>query len=119
MFIVYFVIKEKITLDDIKKLIGQRIRELRLKKGLKQSELAEIIGLEPRSISRIESGYHFPKDEHLLKFAYALGVNIKELFAFSHIRTEQELKKDIIRLLKNANSQQLTEIYRIIEVILS
>jgi len=105
-------------LDDIKKLIGQRIRELRLKKGLKQSDLAEIITLEPRSISRIESGYHFPKDEHLAKFANAFGVEIKDLFVFSHMKTEQQLQKEIAAMLKNADTNQLIEIYRIIEVIL-
>lgn len=52
-------------MTDIKELTGKRIKELRLKKGLKQSELAELVSLEPRSISRIESGHHFPKDEHL------------------------------------------------------
>lgn len=105
-------------MDDIKKLIGQRIRELRIKKGLKQSDLAELVALEPRSISRIESGHHFPKDEHLQKFATALDVDVKDLFSFSHIKSEQELQKAITQLLKKANTEQLAEIYRIIEVIL-
>lgn len=105
-------------MTDIKRLIGRRIRELRIKKGFKQSDLAELIALEPRSISRIESGYHFPKDEHLLKFAKALDVEIKDLFSFSHLKSEQNLQKDISALLKKANKEQLTEIYRIIEVIL-
>ena len=105
-------------LEDIKILIGQRIRELRLKKGLKQSELAEIVELEPRSISRIESGYHFPKDEHLAKFASALDVEIRDLFTFSHINTKQQLLKGIATLLDNADEQQLSQIFRIIEVIL-
>lgn len=46
---------------DVCKLLGKRIKELRLANNLKQAELAEIIGIEPRSISRIESGYHFQK----------------------------------------------------------
>lgn len=105
-------------MDDIKKLLGTRIKELRLKCGLKQSSLAELVGLEPRSISRIESGYHFPKDEHLLKFASALQVDVKDLFSFSHIKTEQQFLKEIVVMLQKADTEQLTQIYRIIEVIL-
>lgn len=105
-------------MTDIKELTGKRIKELRLKKGLKQSELAELVSLEPRSISRLESGHHFPKDEHLQKFAGALGVEVKDLFSFSHIKSKEEMQKDIIQILKKADTGQLVEIYRIIEVIL-
>ncbi len=40
----------------IKKSFGARIKELREQKGLNQEQLAEIIGLESRHLSRIETG---------------------------------------------------------------
>lgn len=105
-------------LPNIRELIGTRIRELRISKKMKQAELAEMIGIEPRSISRIESGYHFPKDDHLEKFAKALDVEIKDLFSFSHYKDGEELILEINTMLKNAAPEKLIDIYKIIEAIL-
>lgn len=105
-------------MGDTKKLLGQRIKELRVAKKLKQAELAEIIDIDPRSISKIESGYHFPKDEHLEKFAQGLGVEIKDLFIFSHIENSKDLKFAIDNLISKASNEQLSTIYRIIESII-
>jgi len=105
-------------MDDIKKNLGLRIRELRLAKSLKQAELAEILDIDARSISRIESGYHFPKDEHLKKFAKALDVEIKDLFTFSHIEKSKDLKSAIDELISKADEIQLLTIYRLIEVVI-
>ena len=43
-------------MDNIKKKIGNNLKRLRLENGLKQSELAEIVGVEDKTISRIEVG---------------------------------------------------------------
>lgn len=102
---------------DVCKLLGKRIKELRIANNLKQAELAEIIGVEPRSISRIESGYHFPKDENLEKLAIALGVEVKDLFEFSHLEDIKLIPK-INKLLISADEQKLKMIYRIIYAIL-
>ena len=98
---------------NVRKLLGKRIKELRISCGLKQAELAEIIGIEPRSISRIESGFHFPKDEHLEKFANAFKVELKDLFDFSHLESVDYIPK-IMYLLKSANDDSLKTIYKIV-----
>lgn len=103
---------------DTRKLLGHRIKELRLARKLKQSELAELIGIEPRSVSKIESGFHFPKDEHLEKISIALGVEIKDLFTFSHIKDNKGLLLDINNLLTKANENQLVTAHKIIEALL-
>ncbi len=101
-----------------RKLLGQRIKELRIAKKLKQSELAELIGIEPRSVSKIESGFHFPKDENLEKFAIALEVEIKDLFVFEHTKSSKELVNGINTLIVGADENQLRTIYKIIYAIL-
>ena len=102
---------------NIKKLLGRRIKELRLKNKMKQAELAEMLGVEPRSISRIESGFHFPKDENLEKFADIFNIEIKDLFDFSHLENTNLISKINERLL-TADNETLKLIYRIINVIL-
>ena len=57
----------------IKKLVGQRIRELREKKGWSQEKLAEHADLDRTYIGRIERGEKNIGLENLVKIARALG----------------------------------------------
>lgn len=51
---------------------GQRLRELRDKRGLSQPELAEAIGTDWTQISRYERDINFPTAERLYALALAL-----------------------------------------------
>ena len=44
----------------VKKLLGMRIKELRKVRGLSQEELAEMIGIDPKHLCRIEVGNSYP-----------------------------------------------------------
>ena len=105
-------------MSNTRKLLGQRIKELRISKKMKQAELAEVIGIEPRSLSKIESGFHFPKDEHLEKIAYALNVAVKDLFTFSHIKDSEGLILDINNLMKAASDEKLVIIHKVVEALI-
>lgn len=59
-------------------LLGKKVRELREKAGLSQTELALIVGLSNRSkgvISEIESGKKIPKVEVILQLANYFSVS--------------------------------------------
>lgn len=59
---------------------GQKLRQLRISKGLTQQQLAERLGYKTNSyISDVESGHFVPSKEKLKKIAKALGVPFKEL----------------------------------------
>jgi transcriptional regulator with XRE-family HTH domain len=59
---------------------GQKLRQLRIKKGLTQQQLAEKLGYVTNSyISDVESGHFIPSRDKLRKIARALGVSFKEL----------------------------------------
>ena len=57
-----------------------RIKELRERAGLKQSELARRIGSTPSTISRLEDGKRRLSDEYIGRIARALGVSSGDLF---------------------------------------
>lgn len=61
--------------------IGQKIKELRLLKGLTQEDLAELTGLSVRTIQRIESGEVDPRTYTLNALAEALGVDLEVLIS--------------------------------------
>lgn len=56
---------------------GYQIARLRIKLGLTQSQLAELVGTKQPSIARLENGEGSPSLSFLEKVAEALGVQVK------------------------------------------
>ena len=96
------------------KVFGKRIKELRERKQLTQEKLAEKIGLDLQTISRIETGYYFTSFENLEKLANALDVTIADLFDFGHVKTKEELIKEINIALNNSAEKDVQIIHKLI-----
>jgi transcriptional regulator with XRE-family HTH domain len=60
--------------------LGERVRALRMERGLQQRQLAEKADLTPSLVSQIESGRLTPSLNTLRRLADALGVTIASLF---------------------------------------
>lgn len=60
--------------------VGNSVREHRLKQGITQAELAELVGIARVSILSIEKGRHIPTIETALRLQRALQVSLEELF---------------------------------------
>lgn len=101
-------------MSNLRKLLGRRIKELRTEKNIKQHELAEILNIEARSVSRLELGYHFPKEENLEKIARTLDVEVKDLFNFSHLKSDEGLKKDLKLSIEKLSGEKLKTAYKMI-----
>ena len=100
---------------DLKAQLGARIKELRKSKNITQEELVEVIGSDTNNLSRIENGKKFMSAEKLSKIAEALNVDIKELFDFGHILSDEELKNEIVSDVNALSSKQLKYIYKTIK----
>lgn len=98
----------------IKKLLGERIRELRKAKGLTQEQLAELVGVEPRHISRVEGGYSSPSIERLARIAEILDVPIKELFDYMHLNDSEDRLKDIEDAIGRMSEEYQKIVYKVV-----
>jgi transcriptional regulator with XRE-family HTH domain len=67
--------------EDIVVSFGQRVRQVRLKRGMSQEELAYRAGLHRTYIGMIERAEKNITLRNIQKIADALGVTISELFA--------------------------------------
>ena len=67
--------------EAIKTAFGQRLRELRTKKGVSQETLALACGLDRTYIGGIERGERNVSLINIEKIAGALGVQVQELFS--------------------------------------
>jgi transcriptional regulator with XRE-family HTH domain len=65
-----------------KKLFGQRLVYLRVKRRISQEELAWRVDVSVMTIRRWEHGEYGPEFDRLEKIAQALGVEIRDLFDF-------------------------------------
>ena len=64
---------------EIRKRVGERIKQIREKKGISQQEIAVACDFEKSSMSRIEAGRTNPTVTTLYKISIALGVKMKDL----------------------------------------
>ncbi len=104
----------------IKELLGRKIKNLRIKNGLTQSQLSDMIGISQRSLSGIEIGKNFLTAETLEKILVSLNIEIDELFCLKHLNDCSVLKKELIeKISKEQNEQKIRNIYKVVEVLLS
>ena len=65
--------------------LGARLKDLRTRRGLPQTELAKLIGVTPSTISQIESGLIYPSLPALFKIAEILSVEVSSFFKESTV----------------------------------
>ena len=102
---------------NFKKLFGKRIKELRIKQGLTQEQLAEMIEVGERNLSKIECGNVFVKASTITKLIKALKVEPQELFEFSQYQEQKNKKQKLITAIQNndVDVELLFKIYRSIK----
>ncbi|WAM36578.1 helix-turn-helix domain-containing protein [Caldicellulosiruptor acetigenus] len=67
-----------------------RIRELRLERGLSQEELGKVLNVSGRTIGHYENGSREPSPEALNKLADFFGVTIDYLLCRTDVRSKDE-----------------------------
>ena len=95
-------------MDDIRKSIIENMIFYREKRGMKQKELAEIIGVKANTVSTWEGGTNAPSLQALYKICKALNISISDLFGkYANEQTADGLSKELQELLKK--TEDLTE----------
>jgi len=61
------------------KKLGERIREIRLEKGISQKQLANSIDKDQQSIQRLEAGNINPSFYYLHEIAVGLNTQLKDI----------------------------------------
>ena len=87
-----------------KKAFGQNLKLLRKAKNLTQEQLAELVNLNQRQLTRIENGISFVSSDVIERLIVALNIDVKTLFDF-------QLEKEILCQTGTDN----TPYYRVID----
>lgn len=78
--------------EELKKMFGKRIKQLRKKYKFSQSELSALANIDKGSLQRIERGYN-PTLKTFRRLANAFEITLSELFDFEDMN-EAIIEKD-------------------------
>jgi transcriptional regulator with XRE-family HTH domain len=81
--------KSNITIRDVDRFVGSRIRDRRVMLGLTQQELAEMIGVTYQQAHKYERGINRISAGRLHAIAAALGVEVGHFFDGLHDRPNE------------------------------
>ena len=104
----------KVMKKNKKELLGLRLKEYSETRKLTQDKLAEMVGIDPKHLSRIENGRNYPSLETLEKILDSLDVSYEEIFNFKLLVSKDELIKKINSRLEVLDESKLKLIYNIV-----
>ena len=117
---IYFIIKNKRTVNvDKKELLGKRIKELRKKYGFTQDVLAEKLKIEPRQLSKLETGKHYPSFEKILALLETFNIKFEELVSYEHLNNSQDIKQALLDDIAVVDEVKLREIYKLVRCVIN
>ena len=100
---------------DIAKAFGDRVRELRTKRGLTQQQLGDQAKVNYKYLGSIERGRENPSLAVVARLAHALAVTPTELLDIAHLAHDPEgLRQRIAAELSDAKPDQLRRMLRIL-----
>lgn len=97
-------------MTDTKQAVGAQIQSLRKQINVSQEELAARIGIDAKSLSRIERGVHYPSLDTLEKIQVELNVEMKDFFDFTGIESVQEMRNFLIKVANKSDETTLKEV---------
>ena len=80
-------------------LLGENIQRVRKFRGMNQQELADAIGINMQSLSKIERGVNFPTFDTLEKITSVLGVTPNELLS-GEWKNTSHMEQEILKFLE-------------------
>lgn len=103
--------------QEIKKIIGGKVKKKRKELKLTQAQLGVAIGINQRQIALVENGRSFPMLSTFVKLADYFQCEITDLFPDERIDLLDESKIKFIELIKNSSLEQLNKLYSISKII--
>ena len=97
--------------------LGLKIKEMRLKAGLTQDNLAEIVSCNTSHISNIENNHTKVSLGVLMAIANALNTSIDYLLADQFENSALALDNEILRALKGRDNQTKEKLLKIAEIL--
>lgn len=89
--------------------IGRFIAECRKEKGLTQSQLAEMLNITDKAVSKWETGKGLPDVSIMIELCDILGINVNELLSGERLSEEnyrEKANENIVSMIKVADKNR-------------
>lgn len=104
-------------MNTFKSLFGIRLKMLRKAKGISQENFAEMININPRNLSRIETGQTFPTSENIEKIIKALECSSTALFNFDEFIDIEKKREELTNYILQSQNDKITLMYKFMKTI--
>lgn len=99
-----------------KVLLGKKLKQIRISRGISQEQLSEMIYLSPRQMSIIETGNSYPSLDTFIRIAEKLEFDINDFFNVN-IKAQDETRQKVIEQIKTLDKKHLNLVSDIISAI--
>lgn len=90
-----------------KEYIANIIQKTRKQRGLKQSQLAEKVGISEKHLSKIETGRNYPALDNFLKMIEVLGLSFND-FGFDTVNEVSINRQKLQKIINTATDEQIS-----------
>lgn len=94
--------------------LGKKIKQLRLDRGLTQTELGKRIGVSYRQIQKYENGSNHILASRLYDLAKALSINVADFFTDVYADLHETYDEEILKLVKGYNKIKSKRLRRVV-----
>jgi len=98
-------------------MLGLKIKEIRISRGLTQDNLAEMVRCNTSHISNIENNHTKVSLNVLLAITNALNTSIDYLLSDQYENSSLALDNEILSALKNCDNEKKQKILKMIEIL--
>lgn len=98
--------------------IGQFIQELRKAKKMTQKELADIVGVSDKTISKWENGNSLPDTSILLSLCGVLDISVNELLSCEKLLKEEYSSKAEANMIKLLHEKEMSDKKNLVSLII-
>ena len=93
-------------MDFSKEYIAKIIKNARKAKNMKQSELAESIGISEKHLSKIETGKNYPALDNFLRLIEVLDLSLSD-FGLKEVNKISATKIQLQKIINTSSEQEL------------
>lgn len=97
--------------NNIKILLGKRIKKLRSILKLTQEQFGEKIGKEQNYISRLESGKKFPSPDVIDKIISVFNISYSQLFSFDEKNDNEILNYELYKEIEEIKDVEIKKFF--------
>ena len=95
--------------------IGRRIKQFRTDRGISQEELSELININFRHISNIETGRRYPSLEIIISIANVFEISADDLLVDSLTHTSSPVGQELHAILQDCNHDEREMLIRLLK----